>query len=182
MIRKGEWIEAGWCPRHNARAKIYRYTFWNDPQPCAIERAYSWWERRPLNAEAMQAAAHHLVGAHDFESFRGSGCNAAHARRELYEVSLSKGERSKLHLTVVGNAFVKHMVRIIAGLLRDVGIGRCDVEQVRTILEAKDRTMAAITAPPQGLCLEEVIYDDRLPERPDLFISRPKFRPKGNGE
>ncbi len=57
------------------------------------------------------------------------------------------------------------MVRVIAGTLRDVGLGKISIDELRAILAAKDRTKAGMTAPPQGLCLEEVIYDDRLPPR-----------------
>ena len=118
-----------------------------------------------MDLDAMNTAAQHLIGSHDFESFRAAGCNAAHATRRLYEVSLTRGERSRIHLTVMGNAFVKNMVRIIAGTLRDVGVGRTKVDEIPAILEAKDRVAAGMTAPPQGLCLEELIYDDRLPAR-----------------
>jgi len=166
VMRSVDVVEDGWCPRRNSRGKIYRYTYWNDPQPSAIDRGFSWWERVPMNIEAMNAATQHLVGSHDFESFRASGCNASHATRRMYEMSVTRGDRSRVHLTVIGNAFVKNMVRIIAGTLRDVGIGKLSPDDFRNILESKDRTQAGMTAPAAGLCLEEIIYDDRLPERP----------------
>jgi tRNA pseudouridine38-40 synthase len=70
-----------------------------------------------------------------------------------------------VELEVVGNAFVKNMVRIFAGTLRDVGRGRLAVADARRVLEARDRSATGMTAPPGGLCLEEVIYDDRLPPK-----------------
>ncbi|MEO1338686.1 MAG: hypothetical protein AAFV29_23785, partial [Myxococcota bacterium] len=72
----------------------------------------------------------------------------------------------RLELDVEGNAFCRNMVRIIAGTLCEVGLGKRTDEDVACILASRDRTQNGITAPPQGLCLEEVIYDDRLPPRP----------------
>jgi len=165
VIREGEWVDFGWCPRRNSRGKIYKYTFWNSPQPSAIERDFSWWERSFLDVGAMHEAGQVLIGTHDFSSFRATGCNAAHAVRQLFRLSVSSGDYSRVHLEVMGNAFVKNMVRVIAGTLRDVGLGKISIDELRAVLAAKDRTKAGMTAPPQGLCLEEVIYDDRLPPR-----------------
>jgi tRNA pseudouridine38-40 synthase len=166
VVRSAALVEDGWCPRRNSRGKIYRYTYWNDPQPSAIDRRFSWWERLPMNVDAMHEAAQHLLGLHDFESFRATGCNASHAVRRMYELSVVRGDRSSIHLSVIGNAFVKHMVRIIAGTIRDVGIGKIDASEMPRILAAKARSRAGMTAPAGGLCLEEIIYDERLPERP----------------
>jgi tRNA pseudouridine38-40 synthase len=122
--------------------------------------------RVPLDHAAMRAAAEALIGTHDFEAFRSAGCPAPHAIRTLYRLTIEAAERSELRLEVVGNAFCRNMVRIIAGTLVRVGEGRMPAGAVAEILRAKDRTLAGMTAPPEGLCLEEVIYDDRLPPRP----------------
>ena len=115
----------------------------------------------------MRVGARHLVGTHDFEAFRSAGCAAKHAIRTLYAVDVAPGDYRRVQLDVVGNAFCRNMVRIIAGTLCEVGSGKRPPEAVSAILATRDRTANGITAPPQGLCLEEVIYDERLPPRPE---------------
>jgi tRNA pseudouridine38-40 synthase len=165
-IRRADEVEAGWNPRFTSRGKRYCYTYWNDRQPSALDRWRSWLVRNPLDLAAMQAAAQHLVGTHDFEAFRASGCSAKHAVRTLYEVRVRRGDYARVHLDVVGNAFVRNMVRIIAGNLKEVGTGEMTPDDLLGVLESRDRKQGAVTAPGWGLCLEEVIYDDRLPDRP----------------
>jgi tRNA pseudouridine38-40 synthase len=114
-----------------------------------------WHVRGRLDVEKMQKAAAFLVGEHDFEAFRSAQCDAAHARRYLWRVEVS--ERAPLvEIEVRGNAFCRNMVRIIAGTLVDIGRGRLDEDVVPSLLEIKDRTRAGITAPPEGLMLEQV--------------------------
>lgn len=165
-IRRAELAPDGWNPRKGARGKRYLYTLWNDRNPSALERHRAWWVRTALDLDAMRAGAGRLLGHHDFEAFRASGCVAKHAWRTLYAVDLRTGPRALVELEVVGNAFVQNMVRIIAGTLVDVGLGKTRPEEVSAILESRDRTRAGMTAPAHGLCLEEVVYDDRLPPRP----------------
>ena len=166
MVRRAEEVEVGWDPRRTARGKHYRYTFWSDTTGSALDRRRAWFVRGILNVELMREAAAHLLGTHDFEAFRSTGCSAKHAVRTIYRVDVCRGAYARVHLDVVGNAFVRNMVRIIAGNLGEVGLGRRNPEDVARILASKDRTRGGMTAPPHGLCLEEVIYDDRLPPRP----------------
>ncbi|MCK6545575.1 tRNA pseudouridine(38-40) synthase TruA [Myxococcota bacterium] len=166
VVRKVELAEDGWDPRRTSRGKRYRYTFWNDVAPTALERDRAWFVRTPLDLAAMQAAADRLLGTHDFEAFRSAGCDAKHAVRTMYELRVWRGEYARVHFDVVGNAFCRNMVRIFAGNLRDVGLRRMTPDDVGALLSSRDRAEGAMTAPPQGLCLEEVIYDDRLPPRP----------------
>lgn len=166
VVRKVELAEERWDPRRMSRGKRYRYTFWNDVAPTALERHRSWFVRTPLDLEAMQRAADRLLGTHDFEAFRSAGCDARHAVRTMYEIRVWRGEYARVHVDVVGNAFCRNMVRIFAGNLRDVGLRRRTPDDVGALLSSRDRASGAMTAPPQGLCLEEVIYDDRLPPRP----------------
>lgn len=165
VIRRAELAPEGFDPRREARGKRYRYRWWNDPQPSALERRTAWWVREPLDVEAMHAAAQAWLGEHDFSSFRASGCDAKHAVRRMHGFEVRRLDDARVELEVIGNAFVKNMVRIFAGTLRDVGRGRLTVADARRVLEARDRAATGMTAPPGGLCLEEVIYDDRLPPK-----------------
>lgn len=166
VVRRAELAEEGWDPRRTSRGKHYRYTYWNDPSPTALDRDRAWFVRIPLDLGAMRDAARHLIGTHDFEAFRSAGCDAPHAVRTIHRIEVSRGEYARIHLDVIGNAFVRNMVRIIAGNFRDVGLGRLSSDGLKAILDSRDRTRGSMTAPAHGLCLEEVIYDDRLPPRP----------------
>lgn len=165
-VREVAIAEAGWDPRRSSRGKRYRYTFWNAPTPSALDRRRAWWVRGELDLDAMRLGAQRLVGTHDFEAFRSAQCSAKHAVRTMYRLSISRGEHRRVQLDVVGNAFCRNMVRIIAGNLCEVGLGRRSPESLSALIESRDRSTGGQTAPPQGLCLEEVIYDDRLPPRP----------------
>ncbi len=179
-VRDATVVEDGWDPRRTSRGKRYRYTYWNHEAPSALDNKRAWYVRTPFDLEAMQAAAQHLVGTHDFEAFRSAGCDARHAIRTIYSMDLSRGEYARVHLVIIGNAFLRNMVRIIAGNLRDVGLGRMTPDSVKAVLDSRDRTKGAMTAPPHGLTLEEVYYDDRLPARPSpgpLTAEQVRLRP-----
>lgn len=165
-IRRADEVPAGWDPRRTARGKHYRYTFWADTTATALDRHRAWFVRGGLDLDRMREAAAHLVGTHDFEAFRSSGCSARHAVRTVYRAEIRRGPYARVHLDIVGNAFVRNMVRIVAGNLGEVGLGRRVPGDIARILASRDRTRGGITAPAHGLCLEEVIYDDRLPPRP----------------
>jgi tRNA pseudouridine38-40 synthase len=170
VVREATVVEDGWDPRRTSRGKRYRYTFWNDEAPSAIDRKRTWHVRTALDLEAMRAAAAHLIGQHDFQAFRSAQCEAKHAIRTVYKIDIFKAEHAEVTVEVVGNAFVRNMVRIIAGNMRDVGLRRITPDHVKRVLESRDRTLGAMTAPPHGLTLEEVIYDDRLPPRPKSVV------------
>jgi tRNA pseudouridine38-40 synthase len=164
-VWKVEEAAPGWNPKRSSRGKCYRYTFWAGPTRPALERHRVWHVRGALDPAAMHRAAQTLLGTHDFTSFRAAGCVAKHAVRSLYGLTVQPGVGPRLTLEVLGNAFVRNMVRIIAGTLAEVGLGRRDPD-LGPVLDRRNRAAAGVTAPPQGLVLHEVVYDDRLPPRP----------------
>lgn len=119
------------------------------------ERAWVWHRRGHLDVAAMQRAAQDLVGEHDFESFRQAGCQAAHARRCVWAVNVQRDDEI-ISIEVRGNAFVRGMVRVISGTLYEVGRGRQAPDSMPSLLAARNRALAGITAPAKGLTLEEV--------------------------
>lgn len=179
VIRRAEEAEPGWDPRRSSRGKRYIYRLWNDQNPTALDRHRAWWVRGKLDLDAMRTAGAVLEGTHDFEAFRASGCVAKHAVRTLYSISVDGSVPGAIEVTVLGNAFVRNMVRIIAGTLVEAGLGRRSAQQVKAALEDKRRSLAGQTAPAHGLCLDEVIYDDRLPPRPkdDVDVLDPNDPP-----
>jgi tRNA pseudouridine38-40 synthase len=114
----------------------------------------------PLDRAAMAAAAAHLVGAHDFSSFRHRECAALSPHKTVYRIGLEE-DGAALDLVVEGNRFLMHMVRIMTGTLVEVGKGRYRAEDLPGILEARDRRRAGITAPPHGLYMDQVWYQRR---------------------
>ena len=111
----------------------------------------------PLDIVKMQEAAKYFVGEHDFSGFKASGTSSKSSIRTIYSAKVEKnGERINIELT--GNGFLYNMVRIIAGTLLEVGLGKIKPEEIMEIIESKDRQRAGKTLPPQGLYLVEVDY------------------------
>ncbi|MGH8235327.1 MAG: tRNA pseudouridine(38-40) synthase TruA [Rhodanobacteraceae bacterium] len=136
--------------RFSARARRYRYVLLNRSIRPALDARFVSWERVPLDADAMQSAAQCLVGEQDFSSFRAVSCEARHARRNVIEVSVRRSDGHVI-VEIEANAFLHHMVRNIVGSLMEVGRGKRPVEWIAELLAARDRTLAGVTAPPQGL-------------------------------
>lgn len=144
-------------PIQDARAKRYRYSIYNAPVRSPLRRLFSWHVREPLNLHTMELAARHFVGRHDFAAFRASNCAAKTTLRRIDSVTIVR-EGDLIVIDVVGEGFLKNMVRVMAGTLVDVGRGRFAPELVAWLLENPDRKKAGVTAPACGLCLMHVSY------------------------
>jgi tRNA pseudouridine38-40 synthase len=148
--------------RYSAVRRYYRYVIQNRRERSALLRLRATWVPMPLDLGPMQAGAEHLLGEHDFSSFRAAGCQANSPVRRIH--SLEVGRRGDLVvIDVAANAFLQHMVRNIAGVLIDIGKGRRAPDWAGELLEARDRTLGAATAQPQGLYLRRIDYP---PEHP----------------
>jgi len=143
--------------RYSAKGKRYGYIIINRVIPSAIKRNYAWNISFPLDVEAMKQGASYLVGTHDFTSLRATACDAESPVRELRELEVGRDD-SRIFVSLEASGFLRHMVRNIVGTLVEVGRGVMKPEDVRTILEMRDRTKAGPTAPPQGLYLVGVEY------------------------
>ena len=150
-------VPDGFHARYSASAKIYSYTVYNRPVRSPLMRLYSLHVREPLEITAMRRAAGHLIGQHDFSSFQASGRPVKSAVRLLSRADIEL-EPPLVRLVFRADGFLYHMVRIMVGTLLEVGLGRLAPDAVRDILAARDRRRAGPTAPPHGLCLEEVEY------------------------
>ena len=149
-------------PRAHAVAKRYVYRLEEGPADDPFQRDRRWHVRgaAPLDRAAMAEAARHLVGFHDFSSFRHQECAARTPWKRIYAITLA-GDGPSLDLVFEGNRFLMHMVRIMAGTLMEVGKGRFQPGALPEMLEARDRRRTGITAPPHGLYLEKVWYQAR---------------------
>ncbi len=154
--------------RYSATARSYRYVILNRPTRPALARQRVCWIHGPLDAARMQQAANHLVGEHDFSAFRAAECQSRTPMRRLERILVTRSDEHVI-IDVTANAFLHHMVRNIAGLLIEVGTGEAQPDWARAVLEGRDRTVAAATAPAGGLYLMCVTYPAhfRLPARPD---------------
>jgi len=143
--------------RFSALAKVYRYTVHNARVPSPFYRRYSHFEPRPLDLEAMAAAAGRLVGRHDFASFQASGSSAKTTVRTLFSAAVEK-KGELVCFTFRGDGFLYNMVRIMVGTLLEVGLGKRRPEEIPLLLAAGDRTAAGPTVPARGLTLLRVEY------------------------
>jgi len=143
--------------RFDAKGKKYKYLIYNDRAPSALLRSRAFHVPVQLNLEAMKKAAEYIPGKKDFSAFKASGSSVKDSIRTVSGIELQKKDKI-IELIVSGDGFLYNMVRIIAGTLVDVGIGRISPDELGSILESKDRTRAGRTAPAHGLYLVEVYY------------------------
>lgn len=136
--------------RFRAERRQYRYRILNRWVRPAIDRGRVAWIRHPLDAARMHEAAQALVGEHDFSSFRAVGCQAKTPVREIHRIAVAR-HGPEVVVDIEANAFVYHMVRNIAGTLIAIGQGERPVQWAGEVLSARDRTVAGITAPAEGL-------------------------------
>ncbi len=167
-------ISSEFHARYSAIARLYRYVILNRPVKSALLHRQTTWCYHRLDAGRMHQAGRHLVGHHDFSSFRAKGCQSKSPFRQVYFIDVQRTGDSVV-ISICANAFLHHMVRNIAGVLMDIGTGKQPVEWTLDLIEIKKRESAGLTAPPFGLYLESVYYPscfgltkhsafDKLPE------------------
>lgn len=149
-------------PRRWAIRRTYEYRIENREWRSPFSARWAWHVHHPLDVDAMRVAARAMIGTHDFRSFQAADCDARSSVRtvERSDVDVREGE---ITYRVTANAFLRHMVRNIVGTLVEIGRGLRPVEDMATVLGARNRTLAGPTAPPHGLFLLEVDYPkDRI--------------------
>jgi len=159
VIRACEEVAESFHARFDARSKIYHYRILNRKIPAAVGYRYAWFVPRDLDLFAMRSAMAHLKGEHDFKAFEGTGSPRAHTVRDIYRIELIEKKDGYLVFEIQANGFLRFMVRNIVGTLVDAGMGRTTVVDVKNILMSGDRSRAGATAPPKGLFLMHVCYD-----------------------
>jgi tRNA pseudouridine38-40 synthase len=147
----------GWHARFSATERRYLYRILNRKSPPALDQGRVWHVKKPLDAEAMHAAAQALVGHHDFTTFRDLACQANSPMKTL-DVARVRREGGEVILEFASRSFLHRQVRSMAGTLAEVGIGRWTAKDVKDALEAKDRTACGPVAPAEGLYLTGVSY------------------------
>ena len=167
---RAEEAAATFHARHDARAKSYRYCLTTGTVAIPFGRRYAWHVPQALDFMAMRAAGHALCGRHDFSAFQAAGSEVASAVRTLFDVtvesrsgwpvwSIGAPEPTLVTVDLVGDGFLRHMVRTILGTMVEVAAGQRSVAQVVEALASKQRDQAGQTAPAHGLFLVRVDYE-----------------------
>lgn len=154
-----EYVPLSFNALRSARARQYTYWILNREAPAVLDRGGVWHVTATLDVQKMQEAASVLVGRHDFSAFRDGDCNSLSPIKEIFESEVTR-DGHYLVYRVVGKGFLKQMVRIITGTLVQLGRGTLKTQTMEEVLKSRDRTQAGITAPPYGLYLDRVFYDE----------------------
>jgi len=158
--------------RFSKSNKTYIYKIFISDEKNIFSNFYYYNIHEYLNVEEMKKASLHLIGSHDFKSFMSSGSNAFTTVRDIYSITIKENLVEKdfssilcdsgkiVTIEVQGNGFLYNMVRIIAGTLIEVGLGKIDSSKIPVIIDGHDRKLAGHIAPPNGLYLKEILYTE----------------------
>lgn len=149
--------EGDWHARFSATERRYLYRILNRIGPPALDRGRVWHVKKPLDADAMHAAAQVLVGHHDFTTFRDLGCQAKSPMKTL-DLAAVRREGEHVLLEFASRSFLHRQVRSMTGSLAQVGLGRWSADDLKAALEARDRRACGPVAPADGLYLTGVRY------------------------
>jgi len=166
-IAKVEEVPADFHARFDCKGKTYRYIIRHSSEADVFRRNYAYQIKGGLDIKAMQSAAEHIVGTHDFACFQAAGGTPRETTvRTIFDLQvLTKGE-DELWIEITGDGFLYNMVRIIVGTLVEVGQGKRAPESIRDVIASTDRQKAGHTAPAEGLYLLEIYYEaDKMKER-----------------
>ncbi|MEQ1680795.1 MAG: tRNA pseudouridine(38-40) synthase TruA [Nitrospira sp.] len=144
--------------RHSAKGKLYEYRILNRPERPAVERDYCWHIHQPLDAAAMNQAGLALIGSHDFSSFQTQPTDNDNPICHLQQFTVFR-DGDRLRIEAYADRFLKQMIRSIVGTLAEVGLHKRPPDRLTHILDARDRSAAGKTAPPQGLFMVRVDYE-----------------------
>jgi len=156
-IRRAKEVPIEWNARYDAIERHYRYRILMGHPRGALTSRFVTQVCYPLDLDIMRTAARYFLGEHDFSAFRSVHCGADNPVRTILRASVQTRGRL-LTIDLVGNAFLRNMVRVIVGTLIEVARGRLSPYRVREILEGRQRAKAGPTAPPQGLILWAIKY------------------------
>ena len=160
-IKSAEEVDLRFHSRLNCKKKTYRYIINNSKYGTAIYRNLETYIPQKLNIEKMKEAVKYFEGEHDFKAFRSSGTSSKSSVRIIYKAEVIEMPGERIYIELTGNGFLYNMVRIIAGTLVDVGIGKIEPSDIEKIIESKERSNAGKTLQPQGLYLLKVEYEDK---------------------
>lgn len=157
VVTEAEEVDLDFNPRFKAVKKTYEYRIYNSTFRNPLCRNYSEYVREKLDINSMSRAAEAFIGEHDFKGFCASGNSSKTTVRKIYSLEVKK-EANFIVIRICGNGFLYNMVRIIAGTLIYVGMGKIKPDSIGEIIASHDRTKAGKTAGPSGLTLIKIVY------------------------
>ncbi len=157
-VLAAESVPENFDARFSAVRRHYLYRIVNRRAPLTVERGRAWLVARKLDVLAMQEAAQHLIGHHDFSTFRSSECQAANPMRTLERLGVLRAG-DEIHIKASAKSFLHTQMRSIAGSLEHVGSGSWSVDDFISARDARDRRRCGVIAPPGGLYLIGVDYE-----------------------
>lgn len=157
VIKSAEEVDERFHSRYSVKEKTYRYTINNSKYGTALYRDMEYHFPIRLNVEKMKEAVKYFEGEHDFAAFKASGTSSKSSIRKIFKAEIYERDE-RIYIELTGNGFLYNMIRIIAGTLLDVGLEKIKPEEIKNIIESKDRKKAGKTLPPAGLCLINVNY------------------------
>ncbi|GIN14511.1 tRNA pseudouridine synthase A [Shouchella clausii] len=161
VVTNAAMVEPDFHARYGAQAKEYRYYIQCGPFENVFRRHFAVHIKQALDVPAMQTAAKHLLGTHDFSAFCAANTTVVDKVRTITHVAVQPSEEGLL-ISIRGTGFLYNMVRIIVGTLLEIGTGKRVASEMKVILAGKSRNLAGKTAPAHGLCLYEVDYGQPL--------------------
>lgn len=156
-VKKVELVDERFHSRLNAKSKTYEYRIYKGAKPDVFERRYVVPIEETLDVEEMKRAAAYLEGTHDFNAFCGNRRMKKSTVRTIFQIEIRETEE-EIRLRFTGSGFLQNMVRILTGTLVEVGRGERNAEDIKEILESRDRQKAGRLMPAKGLTLIEVVY------------------------
>ena len=157
-VLESEEVPLDWHPRKQNSVKTYEYKILNCRISVPTRRLYAHFCYYSLDVEKMRQGAAYLLGEHDFKSFCSNKRMKKSTVRRMDQIGIHT-DGTKVVFTYTGNGFLYNMVRILTGTLLEVGLGKRRPEEMKAVLEARNREAAGATAPPEGLFLMQVEYD-----------------------
>lgn len=157
-ILSAEEVPESFDARRHAREKEYRYFLHLRPVDSPFLSRFAWHIEKPLDIGAMREGLAHILGEHDFASFRGQGCTAKTTVRTIFRAELGEAHPEIHCIAISGAGFLRHMVRNLVGTVVEVGKGKIPPERVKELLVLRDRSKAGPAAPARGLFLWSVMY------------------------
>ncbi len=159
LIQSAKEMDEKFHSRLSCKRKTYRYVINHGEIGTAIYRNLETYIPKKLNVDKMKEAIRYFEGEHDFKAFKASGTSAKSSVRTIYKAEIIEKENDRIWIELTGNGFLYNMVRIIAGTLVEVGLGKIEPKEIKDIIGKKERKNAGKTLPPQGLYLVQVEYD-----------------------
>lgn len=153
-------VASEFSARFSAQSRRYRYIIFNRKMRPALFDKLVTWQRTELDLDDMQHAAKQLVGKHDYTSYRAVACQANSPIRTVHDINITK-QGHFIFLDIHADGFLHHMVRNITGVLMTIGKKEQDKDWAFEVLQKQDRTLGGVTAPPDGLYLVKVHYDEK---------------------